>query len=640
MMILDVKTWTAGATEILFSLVAASTKMFILAVLVFLLLKFFRIKTPGILHRVWSVVLGGMLILPLTSYLISPPVSVAVLPESLKTALSGSELFPDGRESKADEPVNNLSSNQNQTNSEPAEKPFPANDGSEPITGKQSMSPVFPNVFDILPVLFLAIYFSGLIIMLSRFMRGVFKTRRLLKSCQIIDDEKIAELCRELVKPSFFKRRLNVLCSPQIMTPVTTGLFRPRILLPENWKDWEELKLKSILAHELAHIRREDYLFLLLAKLNKCLNWFNPLSWFIAKQLADLAEMASDRLAIDHVKDSGRYARYLLELAALKTEANFNRLNIDGVRMIRQSQVATRINLILQPANGSLNERRYLKLLLNTLCFSLLLTVAITGVKLWSATSGSIFAVDNFNISGNETQKTADSPSVENLSLNAPKPGADSSTEEKPEVKPTQNPALNVVDADKSPYGLDSETNAPEVSNKNGETQPSIAVKTDLSSPETRSPISGNNEEKPQELATKELVENKADNSVKSLISALNDTNPTVREKAAAELKLRRDNRAVDALIRSLNDNNSKVRRQAAETLGAIGDKRAVDPLINTLKDGNSNVRQTASKVLGDIGSDRAADSLEKMSADNNQSVRDTAKYSLSRLRNNKKKDQ
>src|SRR5262245_31531669 len=83
-MIDNVKIFSVFGAEILISLAIASVKIFILAAFVFFFLKLFRVKNPGTQHLAWVMVIGGMLILPVTSYLITPPISLAVLPENLK----------------------------------------------------------------------------------------------------------------------------------------------------------------------------------------------------------------------------------------------------------------------------------------------------------------------------------------------------------------------------------------------------------------------------------------------------------------------------------------------------------------------------------------------------------------------------
>lgn len=71
----------------------------------------------------------------------------------------------------------------------------------------------------------------------------------------------------------------------------------------------------AVMAHELAHIRRRDWLFLLLSRSALALFWFNPMVWWLHAELAARTEDAADAEALK-VLDPGAYARTLIGLAA------------------------------------------------------------------------------------------------------------------------------------------------------------------------------------------------------------------------------------------------------------------------------------------------------------------------------------
>src|SRR5215217_7962744 len=78
-MIYVIKNWSEWGTEILFSLVLSSVKIFLLAAFVLFLLKFLRSKNPATQHLAWIIVLGGMIVIPVASFIVTPPVSLAVV---------------------------------------------------------------------------------------------------------------------------------------------------------------------------------------------------------------------------------------------------------------------------------------------------------------------------------------------------------------------------------------------------------------------------------------------------------------------------------------------------------------------------------------------------------------------------------
>src|SRR5205814_2225266 len=62
------------------------------------------------------------------------------------------------------------------------------------------------------------------------------------------------------LEPDAGRPRVAVRESPAVDSPLTLGLFRPIILLPAGWREWSAEQLGLVLAHELAHVRRCDFL--------------------------------------------------------------------------------------------------------------------------------------------------------------------------------------------------------------------------------------------------------------------------------------------------------------------------------------------------------------------------------------------
>lgn len=108
----------------------------------------------------------------------------------------------------------------------------------------------------------------------------------------------------------------RALLAPECDGPMTWGVLRPVILLPNDALDWEASKLEAALRHELAHVRRKDSMIQALALLACALYWPNPLVWRAARTLRGEAEAAAD----DSVLASGMrptdYAGLLLDLAS------------------------------------------------------------------------------------------------------------------------------------------------------------------------------------------------------------------------------------------------------------------------------------------------------------------------------------
>src|SRR5690606_18119326 len=86
------------------------------------------------------------------------------------------------------------------------------------------------------------------------------------------------------------------------------------VLLPEA-VDWPEERIRAVLLHELAHIRRNDWLVQLLAGVLRAVYWFNPLVWLACARLRLESERACDDAVIGHGVNRTAYAAQLLALA-------------------------------------------------------------------------------------------------------------------------------------------------------------------------------------------------------------------------------------------------------------------------------------------------------------------------------------
>ena len=117
-----------------------------------------------------------------------------------------------------------------------------------------------------------------------------------------------------------------------------------------------------------------------------------------------------------------------------------------------------------------------------------------------------------------------------------------------------------------------------------------------------------------------------------ALIAALRDSDAGVRRAAAHSLGNIESARAVEPLVAVLRDPDAEVRQNAAWALGNIEDRRAVDGLIAALKDESHEVRNSAAWALGNIEDPRAADALTAALKDESAEVRKSAAWALGQL--------
>lgn len=108
--------------------------------------------------------------------------------------------------------------------------------------------------------------------------------------------------------------RPRLVSSDRVASPLSWGVA-PGIVLVDSASLSERRAASAIMAHELAHLRRHDWVFLVLSRLALALFWFNPLIWRLHAVLAERSEEAADAAALETV-DRIHYARALVRLAS------------------------------------------------------------------------------------------------------------------------------------------------------------------------------------------------------------------------------------------------------------------------------------------------------------------------------------
>ncbi|MEM7395194.1 MAG: M56 family metallopeptidase, partial [Verrucomicrobiota bacterium] len=110
--------------------------------------------------------------------------------------------------------------------------------------------------------------------------------------------------------------KLDVRLSGHIRSPLAVGLLRRRILLPRDAADWSAERLRIVLLHESAHLKRRDVLRYFLFQLACALHWPNPLVWRLTARYRNESEFDCDHWVIHTGQvPPTDYATTLLELA-------------------------------------------------------------------------------------------------------------------------------------------------------------------------------------------------------------------------------------------------------------------------------------------------------------------------------------
>jgi beta-lactamase regulating signal transducer with metallopeptidase domain len=160
---------------------------------------------------------------------------------------------------------------------------------------------------------------TGLFVLLFRLAAGLFGAFRLTREGRPVTDPIWRALLERLLAAIRLQRKVRLKSHPEVLTPLTCGLFKPVVLVPAGHDGWTEEQRSSALIHELSHIKRADFLVMVLVRLSQAAFWFNPLTWVVLRRLKKEQEQACDELVL---RAGVRPSTYAANLLFFKSSAN------------------------------------------------------------------------------------------------------------------------------------------------------------------------------------------------------------------------------------------------------------------------------------------------------------------------------
>lgn len=146
--------------------------------------------------------------------------------------------------------------------------------------------------------------------------------------------------------------RVLVLASDRLQAPAVIGALRPLLLWPTVWlTGLPEWQIRAILAHELAHIRRHDFLVNVLQMLVETVLFFNPAVWWISRQIRIEREACCDALAAGLLNDQEDLAHTLTDVANRRRSPHAPQLPQVAVAFAgEQGGLLDRVRRLIEPA--------------------------------------------------------------------------------------------------------------------------------------------------------------------------------------------------------------------------------------------------------------------------------------------------
>ncbi|MDO6488492.1 M56 family metallopeptidase [Colwellia sp. 4_MG-2023] len=137
--------------------------------------------------------------------------------------------------------------------------------------------------------------------------------------------DKLQKRFDELAKQISLRILPRLLISLKVDVPMAIGWLKPVVLIPASMiSGLNNAQLEMLILHELAHIRRHDYLVNFLQTLVEILLFFHPAVSWVSKQMRNEREYCSDDIAVQHCGDAIAYAHTLADTASLCTKIHNN----------------------------------------------------------------------------------------------------------------------------------------------------------------------------------------------------------------------------------------------------------------------------------------------------------------------------
>jgi beta-lactamase regulating signal transducer with metallopeptidase domain len=281
-------------------------------------------------HQAWAAVFAAVLALPALHWAVPE-----LLPAAEEPAMRVS----------ADAPANPAV----RTQAGPASAKAPA-DGGDPLS-REPVDRAVPHGLEAvgagwpLGPMLIAVWLIVAAALLGDIAFGLLGLVRLRAAMRPLDDPGWEATGVATAAHRRIRRRVRLFTSTRVDVPVTWGLVRPVVVLPDCACDWDAGRRRVVFEHELAHVRRGDFATMLLARAAVALHWFNPLAWWGLRRMAADAERACDDAVVSAGVAPGDYAGHLVALA--QTLGGRRLRTAPAIAMARGPEVSGRVEALL-----------------------------------------------------------------------------------------------------------------------------------------------------------------------------------------------------------------------------------------------------------------------------------------------------
>jgi uncharacterized protein (TIGR03435 family) len=161
------------------------------------------------------------------------------------------------------------------------------------------------------------LWLAGVLTLLGKLAVGCWRVRNLQLAARLEPVSRWQSLAEDLAERLQLARGFSVIDSARIATPTVIGWLRPVVMLPvAAFSGLTPRQIEAILAHELAHIRRHDFIVNLLQTIAETVLFYHPAVWWVSRRIRTEREHCCDDVAVAVCGDAALYAAALTELAS------------------------------------------------------------------------------------------------------------------------------------------------------------------------------------------------------------------------------------------------------------------------------------------------------------------------------------
>lgn len=418
------------------------------------------------------------------------------------------------------------------------------------------------------------------------------RAARLLRGCTAPSAALTASLDAVAGELGVTAPRLRIAASG--MMPAVIGTLRPSVVLPQDAESWTAERLRLVLLHECAHVRRRDGLLQVIANVATAAYWWHPLAWVAKRGAVRERELACDDLVIACGTPGDQYAEHLIDIArSLKSS---RQPALAALAMARPSELEGRLIALLEERPRSARPARALGAVV-------LLAAAVVGliapVKLVARA-----VISNTGETINLTQTPTGAPMPEPAAVGA-STAAGTQAVVQPQSKPSPSPLIDKIEQAGPATKLDPAFEAA-LLNALNDTQADVRA-----------------------VALHALANSDAPQALAALLKASTDPDEDIRQVALMGLIERAHPDALPLILKGLQDESEDVRTMAVMGLEKFDhpEKRAL--ILRAATDPSEDVRTVAALALGRIEGDGVNAMLVKLSTDDSADVRQAAIVSI-----------